>query len=72
VVVIVLAADAFVLAVLALTAWAINSAHLPVDLAHTLAAQAVTAAVTVIALTELTRFHTRRAARTNTGGNTHA
>ncbi|MCU1668389.1 MAG: hypothetical protein JWP40_1316 [Blastococcus sp.] len=59
---IVLVADAIVLAVLALTVWVINGAHLPVDLAHALAAQVVAAVVTVVALVELGRFHARRAA----------
>lgn len=68
---IVLAVDAFALAVLASTAWAIDHLHLPVDLLHTLAAQAVTAVVMVIASVELGRFHGRRAARTNTTNGDH-
>lgn len=68
---IVLAADAIVLAVLALTIWVLNGAHLPLDLAHTLASQVVAAAVTVVALAELGRFHGRHAARTNTTGGNH-
>jgi hypothetical protein len=57
--VIVLIANALVLAALVLTAWAINHLHLPLDLAHTLAAQVVTALVTVVALAELSRFRAR-------------
>jgi len=61
---IVLLADGIAVTALAGTAWAIN--HLPADLPHTLAVQAMTVAVTVIALAELSRFHT------NTTGGTHA
>lgn len=50
---------AFAVAVLVFTAWAIDHLHLPLDLAHTLAAQVVTALVTVVALAELSRFRAR-------------
>jgi hypothetical protein len=46
--VIVFLADAFALAVLALTVWVINGAHLPLDAVHTLAAQAVAAVATAV------------------------
>lgn len=61
---IVFIADGIAVTALIGTAWAID--HVPLDLPHTLAAQLVAAAVTVIFLTELGRFHARRAARTNT------
>jgi glutathione S-transferase len=59
----VLIADAVALAVLALAVWVMNGAHLPVDLAHTLAAQAATAVAMLIALTETHRWHRRMAGR---------
>lgn len=75
---IVIAANVFALAVLALAVWVINGAHLPLDLVHTLAAQAMAAVATVVALTETHRWHHRLAGRhaathttTTTTGGTH-
>lgn len=74
---IVLAADAFVLAVLALTVWLLNGAsvpHLPLELLHTLGAELLTALLVIVATEETTRAARavrRRTTRTNTttGGN---
>jgi membrane protein DedA with SNARE-associated domain len=67
--VIVLAANAIVLAVLVATWWAIEHLHLPMDLLHTLAAHLVGALVIVIVLADLIRFRARRT-RTTTPGDT--
>jgi membrane protein DedA with SNARE-associated domain len=63
--VIVLAANAIVLAVLVATWWAIEHLHLPMDLLHTLAAHLVGALVIVIVLADLIRFRARRNTTTN-------
>lgn len=61
---ILLAADAIVLAVLVATWWAIEHLHLPMDLLHTLAAHLVGALVIVIVLADLIWFRARRTTRT--------
>jgi len=65
---VVLIADGIAVTALVGTAWAID--HLPLDLPHALAAQLVAAVVTVVFLTELGRFHTRRVVhpKTDTSG----